>query len=381
MEFIWRFYKDIFQMPLSKSLLELKKDLKNTSVKKRTLTSDEHKLVNQIKEKTKKFNRNNLTRTKAYLDFYNNHPEIHWSFLAHMVSRNGGWNMTDLKGEFLAKLMSMKDRITFFSFIERANWLIFKDAFPQLLLYEETLKRHKDLTHLISHFDVSRFMESIWKHFLHFNDSAILTLGLIINEQNYIEKRIVQHNEMKKEVFGTLEFLLQDLLSLNQILFPYDNNGLVKLAGLTVHHFESLHTRIQIGKKLYSVLFSDGSVSLQVHNWAKRNPHTGSRKDYWPLLFNVVNESVPSNNYLQRLSSCQLRTGSPRFFSPTLEFAWKDTVQNSAEIGDWYKDWQVIEYLEFMEEPVKDEIQGEYCRTLERLELAAMAKKVISIFD
>ncbi|MDP4162202.1 MAG: DUF2515 family protein, partial [Bacillota bacterium] len=88
-------------MPLSKSLLELKKDLKNTSVKKRTLTSDEHKLVNQIKEKTKKFNRNNLTRTKAYLDFYNNHPEIHWSFLAHMVSRNGGWNMTDLKGEFL----------------------------------------------------------------------------------------------------------------------------------------------------------------------------------------------------------------------------------------------------------------------------------------
>ncbi|MDP4169358.1 MAG: DUF2515 family protein [Bacillota bacterium] len=362
-------------------MLELKKDLKNTSVKKRTLTSDELKLVNQIKEKTKKFNRNNLTRTKAYLDFYNNHPEIHWSFLAHMVSRNGGWNMTDLKGEFLAKLMSMKDRITFFSFIERANWLIFKDAFPQLLLYEETLKRHKDLTHLISHFDVSRFMESIWKHFLHFNDSAILTLGLIINEQNYIEKRIVQHNEMKKEVFGTLEFLLQDLLSLNQILFPYDNNGLVKLAGLTVHHFESLHTRIQIGKKLYSVLFSDGSVSLQVHNWAKRNPHTGSRKDYWPLLFNVVNESVPSNNYLQRLSSCQLRTGSPRFFSPTLEFAWKDTVQNSAEIGDWYKDWQVIEYLEFMEEPVKDEIQGEYCRTLERLELAAMAKKVISIFD
>src|SRR3954466_2277733 len=90
--------------PLSPSLLGIKKALKNQSKKngnKIEPSLEEKMLIEHIRNQTRLLNQNNVTRTKAYLDFYKLHPEIHWAFLGHMVSRNGGWNMTDLKGEFL----------------------------------------------------------------------------------------------------------------------------------------------------------------------------------------------------------------------------------------------------------------------------------------
>ena len=80
------------------------------------LSREDQQLLQRIRLKTKQLNVNNVTRTKAYLDFYIFHPEIHWAFLGHMVSRNGGWNMTDLKGEFLSRLMNeqIKTRFLFF---------------------------------------------------------------------------------------------------------------------------------------------------------------------------------------------------------------------------------------------------------------------------
>ena len=92
------------QPPLTKTLKTIKKMLisKDQHVK-RELTSWDLKLLKKIKDETILFNKNNVTRTKAYLDFYIRHPEIHWVFLAHMVSRNAGWNMTDLKGGFLTQ--------------------------------------------------------------------------------------------------------------------------------------------------------------------------------------------------------------------------------------------------------------------------------------
>ncbi|WJH32243.1 DUF2515 domain-containing protein [Paenibacillus sp. CC-CFT747] len=58
------------------------------------------RLLRRIRRETAEGNRNNVTRTAAYWTFYRQHAELHWAFLAHMVSRNGGWNMTDLKGIF-----------------------------------------------------------------------------------------------------------------------------------------------------------------------------------------------------------------------------------------------------------------------------------------
>ena len=193
--------------------------------KNNTYPWEDQQLLQMIRLKTKQLNVNNVTRTKAYLDFYIFRPEIHWAFLGHMVSRNGGWNMTDLKGEFLSRLMNEQSKQDFFSFLERGNWLIFQDAYPQFLLYEESLFQSRNLFYLLPYLNVSTFMEVIWNHFWEERDSYMLAIALIINEQSYLENRIVQNPLYKKKVFQTFEFVLQDLLSFNQILFPFTDNG------------------------------------------------------------------------------------------------------------------------------------------------------------
>nr|WP_319922061.1 DUF2515 family protein [Neobacillus dielmonensis] len=323
-------------------------------------------------------NVNNVTRTKAYLDFYMRHPEIHWAFLGHMVSRNGGYNMTDLKGEFLTKLLNRKDRNAFFAFLERGNWLIFQDVYPQFLLYEESVKQNQPLFYLLPRLNVSTFMETVWNQLWRGEDSYTLCMALIVNEQSYLEKRVVQNPFYQKEVLNKFEFIIQDLLSFNHILFPH---GTGKLRGLTLHQFKSLHERILLGKRLYSVLFHDKDLLDETVNWAINHPHTGSRKDYWPHMFNNVNEGVPGLTFPLRLKNCKLRKGARKVYSPNLEYAWKNISQPEAESGDWFEDSNVVNYLVNDNALFNGEIKNEYCKTIERLEITALAKKTINFFE
>nr|WP_309475268.1 DUF2515 family protein [Bacillus sp. 03113] len=341
------------------------------------LSKKEKAMVEKIKNKTNEFNKNNVTRTNAYYEFYRLHPEIHWAFLGHMVSRNGGWNMTDLKGDLIARLLNEKARQAFFSFLERGNWLIFQDAFPQFLIYEESLKKSKNLFHLLDFFNISVFMKAIWNYFWRYGDSHMLTVALVINEQSYLEKRVIQNRLYKDSVFNTIEFKLHELLSMNHIIFPYLDRHKTKLIGQTLHHFGSLHERIMLGKRLYSLLFLQKDLLTKVENWAMNHPHTGSRKDYYSHLFNDVREDVPGILYKRRLKKCQLRPSACRIYSPKLEFAWKNTDQPIAEAGDWYENWRVLKYLSILDEQIKDEIHDEYCETIEKIELAIIAKKTI----
>jgi hypothetical protein len=363
---------------LTKELMALKNVLiQAKTVPIPTLTKDEKQLVEKIKSKTAELNQDNVTRTKAYLDFYKLHPEIQWAFLGHMVSRNGGWNMTDLKGDFIKGLLDKQTRQEFFSFLERGNWLIFQDAYPQFLLYEESLIRKKKLFHLLPYFSVSIFMKTIWNDFWNHGNKYILTIALVINEQSYLEKRVMENNHFKQKVFETFEFKLQELLSFNHILFPYLKSNKIMLMGQTLNQFDSLHERIMLGKRLYSLLFSNEQILIASKNWALKHPHTGSRKDYWPHLFNDVKEYAPGNFYMRRLKKCQLRKGMARIYSPRLDFAWKNVDHDPAEKGDWFDDWRVIDYLLEDTQKIDGEIVHEYCETLEKLELATIAKKAI----
>lgn len=357
-------------------------DIKNALIKSKTRplptpTKEEVDLIDYIKRKTKELNLNNVTRTNAYLDFYRIHPEIHWTFLGHMVSRNGGWNMTDLKGDLISRLLDKQAKQEFFSFLERGNWLIFQDAFPQFLLYEESLKRKYSLFHLLPLLGISMFMETIWNDFWKREDKYTLTIALIINEQSYLEKNVMNSVYFKQKVFDTFEFKLQELLSFNQILFPNQRNDKTFLLGQTVNQFDSLHERIMLGKRLYTLLFSNKQILNETEKWALTNSHTGSRKDYWPHLFNDVKEYAPGNFYIRRLKNCQIRKGEARLYSPRLEFAWKNVEHQAAEEGDWYGDWRVIDYLIEDKKNINGEITHEYCETLEQLELATIAKKAI----
>lgn len=171
---------------LSKPLINIKKELnKKVTI---NLFPKEEAIIKSIVEQTRLLNKNNITRTNAYLDFYLRHPEIHWAFLGHMVSRNGGWNMTDLKGSLLSKLLTNKEATSFFTFLERGNWLIFQDAYPQFLVYEESKMKGQNLFHLLPHFHVSKFMVAVWNQFWQDKDPYPLAIALIVNEQNYLEK-------------------------------------------------------------------------------------------------------------------------------------------------------------------------------------------------
>ena len=98
------------------------------------LTIQEQTIIRQIIHETNKKNIDNVSRTEAYLTYFKKNSDIIWSFLASMVSRNGGWNMCDLEGPIFPHLLAEKVRKQLFLTYERANWLIFHDVFPQLLL-------------------------------------------------------------------------------------------------------------------------------------------------------------------------------------------------------------------------------------------------------
>lgn len=59
-----------------------------------SFTKEEKQLITYIKEKTAIANMDNISRTRAYQQYYLRNKEVEWSFLASMVSRNAGWNMT-----------------------------------------------------------------------------------------------------------------------------------------------------------------------------------------------------------------------------------------------------------------------------------------------
>ncbi|MDG5790104.1 DUF2515 family protein [Evansella sp. AB-P1] len=367
-----------FKKTLPSNLKKIKRKLVKKQKKNHyqsNFKKEDHKLVHWIKSETNKYNKNNITRTQAYLDYFQRNNAIHWAFLAHMVSRNAGWNMTDLKGELLSRLFSSKEQSDFFTFLERGNWLIFQDAYPQLLLYEESVNRQTNLFHLLPFFNVSIFMEIIWNEFFETRNHYLLTVALIINEQHYIEERLIKNSHYQQTVLNTLEFKLHELLSLNQLLFPFRNKNMIALKGKSVNHFSSLHERIMIGKGLYNILLENKNPIL---SWSLSHPHTGSRKDYWPHLFHDVNEAVPGKTFKRRLKDCKLIKGANKIYSPKLKYAWKDLDQVAPNKEDWYRDWKIINYLIKDNEKVDGNILSDYCHTLEKIQFAILTKDTLN---
>ncbi|MDF2961995.1 MAG: hypothetical protein K0S39_3730 [Paenibacillus sp.] len=341
------------------------------------LSAAEQALVRRIREDTAYHNRNNVTRTMAYWNLYRRHPELHWAFLAHMVSRNGGWSMTDLRGELLPYLLNEDQQGHVFTLLERANALIFHDAYPQLLLYAASRRMASPLFHLLSRLQISVFMRAVWELFWERSDSALLTEALIINEQHYIEQRIVQHPSYRKLVLDTLFFNAQSLLQLNQVVFPYAEKDGLRLAGLVLENFSNLAERIEVGKKLYAILFGIPVVYQGSHQFADSKPHTGSRTDYWPHLFTPVRQTppVPRGQLKEWLDGCKLRPGASRLYSPFLSHAWKNQTMDQPEPGDWYdKDsGSGLSFFSSVQPPFSFEMTHEYCFGLNKIELAVLA--------
>ncbi|MBY6274211.1 MULTISPECIES: DUF2515 domain-containing protein [Geobacillus] len=318
------------------------------------LSAEEKSIVAAIRRKTAEHNRNNVTRTAAYLAFFERHREIHWAFLAHLVSRNGGWNMTDLRGGLLPFLLPEQIIAPLFLFLERANALIFHDAYPQLLLYEESKRRETPLFHLLPALAVSSFMKPMWEHFWETGNAALLTVALIINEQQYIQLRVIEHPFFRTRVLSSWPFIVEQWLGFNDVLIPYAKGRRVALAGTTVRDFADVHHRIHIGKTLYSLLLFDARLFRGACRFARCVPHSGSRADFWPQSF----AETPDGR---------------RFYSPRLEEAWPDLAHPFHDHRDWFTDEAIMQTLETLPLPASGDMTSRYERHLAMMKTAAIA--------
>ncbi|WP_415817661.1 DUF2515 domain-containing protein [Mesobacillus thioparans] len=240
------------------------------------LPDGEAELIQKIRIETASKNLDNISRTQTYLDFYLEYPEMIWAFLASMVSRNGGYNMCDLEGDWFPNMLAPAIRKRLFLTYERANWLIFRDAYAQLLLYSYSTKKSTPMFHLLKFLDVSTFMEKEWQEFWENGDKRRLLTALIINEQNVIQEPVMLEPVYKKRVFNTFMFSFEDHLHFSTVLFPTCEG---ELYGASVNGFKSVTKRINLGKRLASVLF-DPRLYPSFLEFAVNTEHTASRRDY-----------------------------------------------------------------------------------------------------
>jgi len=342
------------------------------------LSREEESLLADIRWRTAQANRSNVMRTAAYLDFYRRCPEVHWALLAHMVSRNGGWNMTDLQGELLPRLLTEQQRQQTYQMLERANGLIFGDAYPQLLLYELASQDRCDLQRLLPGLGVSHFMAPVWSRFLEQRCSALLTTALIVNEQHVIELRVVNHPYYRTRVLDAFYFELQAALQFNQVVFPYSDEGEpLALAGLVLEDFTNIHERIEFGKRLYALLFGIPEVASGTLAFACRVAHSGSRADYAPYLFcRAAYGDREEARYGERLHALRLLEGAGRLRSPELAQAWPERPLAPAEPGDWLsaaRPGELARYFRRLPLPRSFVMTNEYGFALDKLELAVLA--------
>lgn len=329
-------------------------------------------LAEEIAQETGRAGISNITRTEAYLACYQACPELHWAFLAHMVSRNAGWNMTDLRGR-AADLLDEQQKRSYYRFLERSNALIFQDAYPQLLLYMKSRELGASHFHLLPYFHVSRFMRPFWERFWIDRGSALLTVGLIVNEQNYIEKRVIRHPFYRKHVTRQPAFHVNSLAGLNQVVFPLleedDGEGrrekeaeaVRRLAGRVVSDFGGLADRIALGKSLYAMLMGLRAVRRGAERFAARVPHSGSRADYWPECFTANKEEALTS---AAQGSALLAGGAlppgRRLYSPKLLDAWGDTPYEPISREDWLRDTSALNAISAPQPPFLCDISREH---------------------
>ncbi len=259
-------------------------------------------------------NVNNPTRTNFYLHYWEWHKEVSWSLLAHLVSRNAGYQMTDL---YRYKSLSSLGGVVIpgppvvsgvfddlFGFLEAGNFLIFRDVFPQLAAYawSKRLLQNGQGDHstaifgLLSDpaFDVDPGVIVEWLEFFAIARSTLdpsgstpspffagypnpathpavrrMSLVLIVNEQCHIEPHLVNPLPTRPSPLGQLHQPISYLLSvmayfkLTVVAFPSAGvTGGTTASSLPLHYvgnFTKVEDRIETGRQLYHGAFEVGS--------------------------------------------------------------------------------------------------------------------------
>jgi hypothetical protein len=227
-------------------------------------------------------NRDNVARTESYLTLYAwtraHPPELPWLLMAHLVSRNAGYAMTDLRvalAEPRTPALYRELGRNLFQLLERANFLIFWDA------WHHVLEHLQGRAHALTPPRTAAFMCAAWRRYeaqAHRQRrvapalEAALVYDLVENEQTLIEQRVVHHPRFGG---GRLAIGLAEVLGRERGLrFPETT------ARIHVGWFASLARRIATGQRIYDEVVSDDRLRGRMFAWCERHPHTGSRSDY-----------------------------------------------------------------------------------------------------
>jgi len=216
-------------------------------------------------------------RTASYLDLYGltreSGRDLPWILMAHLVSRNGGYMMSDVAaardhGHSAFTRPALEE---LFLFLERANFLIFYDAWYHVL--HHLLGRAPDSCR------TTQFTRASW---LRYQASAAdvvdaklersLVFDLVTNEQRFIEHRVVHHPRFARAraIVGLLEAADTEA----PLIFPHSN------ASITVGGFAVVERRIAAGMRIFDEVLADHARREEIFRWALAHPHTGSRLAY-----------------------------------------------------------------------------------------------------
>lgn len=216
-------------------------------------------------------NRDNVARTMSYLELYafarDRGVELPWLLMAHLVSRNAGYLMTDLGVALREPGNVFTDEATreLFWFLERANFLIFHDAWHHVL--HHLLGRTSRLGE-----ETPRFMRDAWRRYEEKPSERSLVLDLVCNEQNLIEMRVVHHPrfDRARAMIAFFEGIGREA----PIVLPKTD------ARITVGTFAKLERRIETGQRIFDTVLAPRAGRDEIFAWATAHAHTGSRGVY-----------------------------------------------------------------------------------------------------
>ena len=226
-------------------------------------------------------NEDNVSRTESYLELYaftrEHPPDLPWVLIAHLVSRNAGYMMTALAGG-LARgdaLFTPEALETLLVFLERANYLIFHDAWWHVL--HHLLGRSCELAVP----RVARFVATeCWPRYelgLRRDGPTPelerqLVRDLVTNEQHFIERRVVHNPRFlaARAIVGFLESVGRDA----PLVLPCTD------AQIRVGRFADVGCRIDAGWRILDQVLHDRARRDEIYAWARAHPHTGARAVY-----------------------------------------------------------------------------------------------------
>lgn len=207
-------------------------------------------------------------------------------------------------------------------------------------------------------------MTPFWERFWMDRSSSLLTVALIINEQNYIEGRVVRHPYFRQNVLKHPSLRLYEMSRLNQVIFPLGSSNcrhdlfkesilpLRPLTGITMNHFADPSARIKAGKTLYAMLFGYDAVYQGVLQFVHCSPHLGSREEYWPALFTCRRkDALDAPNESTELLQWEWLPEGNRLYSPRLGQVWRDTEYEPIPRYDWF--FQEPTMLRHLTKPVR----------------------------